>query len=155
MKSVILRAAMALAVCSSLHAEDDVPFPLGGLGGKAFQTVGSILLRVTEVTAGGPAAAAGLQAGDFLYATNGEKLPVTGARYDDGWRGAVSELGYAIERAETSGGALSMSVLRPGTGNVPLNATLPATTAWKPSYPVGDSRATSYSISARTPAGTA
>ena len=144
MKSVILRAAMAFAVCSLLQAEDDVPFPLGSLGGKAFQTEGSSLLRVTEVTAGGPAAAAGLQVGDFLYAANGEKLPVTGSRYNDGWRGAVSELGYAVERAETSGGALSLSVLRPGAGNLTLNATLPPTTAWKPSYPVGDSRATSY-----------
>ena len=53
MKTVLLRAALALALHASVHAEDDVPFPLGGLGGKAFQTEGSSLLRVTEVTAGG------------------------------------------------------------------------------------------------------
>jgi membrane-associated protease RseP (regulator of RpoE activity) len=144
MKPVILRAALALLCVASSHAEDDVPFPLGTLGGKAFQTEGSSLLRVTEVTAGGPAAAAGLQVGDQLYSVNGEKLPVTGVRYNDGWRGAVTELGYAIERAESSTGALALGVLRPGTGNLTINATLPLTTAWRPSYPVGDVRATSY-----------
>ena len=144
MKSSIARGLLALLAVSSLHAEDDVPFPLGSLGGKAFQSEGSSLLRVTEVTAGGPAAAAGLQVGDHIYAVNGEKLPVTGARYDDGWRGAVTELGYAIERSESGTGALSLGVLRPGTGSVTINATLPLTTAWRPSYPVGDPRSQAY-----------
>jgi hypothetical protein len=144
MRFPIPRAALALVACSSLSAEDDVPFPLGALGGKALQTEGSSLLRITEVTAGGPAATAGLQVGDFLHAVNGEKLPPTGSRYDDGWRGAVAELGYAIERAESVDGALALDVLRPGTGNLRLGATLPATSAWRPSYPVGDPRAASY-----------
>ena len=125
-------------------AEDDVPFPLGSLGGKAFQAEGSSLLKVTEVTAGGPAAASGLLVGDQIYAVNGTNLSVTGSRYDDGWRGAVSELGYAIERSESTTGAISLGVLRPGAGALALNASLPANTAWRPSYPVGDTRSTAY-----------
>jgi hypothetical protein len=116
-------------------------FPLGGLGGRANYTRGSNLLNVTEVYATGPAAAAGLRVGDFIYAVNGKSLPAVSANSSDGWRGGVAELGNAIELAESSTGALSLGVLRPGTGPLTLNATLSLNSAWRPSYPSGDSRA--------------
>lgn len=141
--TIITFAAFILPAKAQLE-EDREGFPLGPVGGIAQQVTGSSLLRVTEVTAGGPGEAAGLQPGDFIYGANGEKLPPMGAVHTDGWRGAVSELGYAIERSEAAGGALTLQVLRAGAGNVSLSVNLPPQTAWRPSFPSGDTRMSAY-----------
>lgn len=137
-----IAAAFFLPV-ALLSADDNDPVPLGSLGGRALQQPGSGLLKITEVTAGGPAASAGLRVGDFIHSARGAVLSATSPSINDGWRGAVSELGQAIERAESIDRTLSLGVFRPGTGAVNLNATLPANTAWRPSYPLGDARADS------------
>jgi hypothetical protein len=144
MKRFTLLVAFLLSTLTAdlmAQSEEDIaPFPLGPIGGTAYQKTGSSLLRVTEITAGGPGAAAGLRVGDFIYGADNGRLPAMGPVHADGWRGAVSELGYAIERPESAGGALTLQILRPDTGNLSLNLTLPQKTAWRPSYPVGDSR---------------
>ena len=144
---LLFLSILLLGFCPRATAQleqDLLPFPLGPLGGKAYQEKGTSLLRITEVTPGGRAATAGLQVGDFIYGVNNERLPLVGPVHVDGWRGAVSELGYAIERAESTSGALSLQILRAGTGILSLNLTLPLKTAWRPSYPVGDVRMREY-----------
>lgn len=138
----LLPLAAALAFTQgTIHADDADAFPLGSLGGKALQSPGTSLLRITAVTSGGPAAAAGLQVGDYIHAVNGNPLSILSTDMNNGWKGSVTDLGNAIEKSESAGGAISLGVIRPGTGAVTLNATLPANTAWRPSYPVGDPRA--------------
>ena len=75
----ILLAILLLGFCSRATAQsqqDLLPFPLGTLGGKAYQEKGTSLLRITEVTPGGRAATAGLKVGDFIYGVNNERLPL-------------------------------------------------------------------------------
>ncbi len=146
---VFLLFIMALLPASALRAASDpftdqAPFPLGSLSAMAQMTQGSSALKVTAITTGGPAATAGLRVNDFIYGVNGERLSQPGNPHDVGWRGPGSELGYAIERSESSNGALSLMVLRPGTGPITVNATLPAAAAWLPSFPVGDVRMGTY-----------
>ncbi len=147
--SALLLFILALLPASALRAAtdpftDQAPFPLGSLSAMAQTAQGTSALKVTAVTAGGPAAAAGLQVNDFIYGVNGERLTPPGNPHHDGWRGPGSVMGHAIERSESTNGALSLLVVRPGIGSVTLNATLPVTTAWRPSFPVGDTRMADY-----------
>ena len=125
----------------NVRADDADAFPLGSLGGKGLQAPGSGLIKIISVTAGGPAATAGLLAGDHIHAVNGTSLSATSTSINDGWRGAVVEFGNAVETAESTNGVLSLGVLRPGSGAITVNATVATASAWRPSYPVGDTRA--------------
>lgn len=142
-------AAVALLYAGPLWAAtdpftDQAPFPLGSLGATVSQTQGSNAMKVATVTSGSPAFAAGLLVDDFIYGVNGERLSLPGNPHHDAWRTTGSELGTAIERSETTTGTLSLMVLRPGVGPLTLDATLPPTTAWRPSFPVGDPRMAAY-----------
>ncbi|MFC4991440.1 LamG-like jellyroll fold domain-containing protein [Rubritalea tangerina] len=122
----------------------EVPFPLGPIGAKARAAQGESLLVITEVDPGGPGASAGLSVGDGIYAAQGHLLSEMGQRYESSWIGAVTELSQAIIQAQSGNGLLNISVLRSGVGKVDLNLSLPLRSAWNVSYPIGDSRSSSY-----------
>ncbi len=121
---LLLCAPLVRAQCDP-NFQDMRPVPLGALSVTVNQKQGAGVLRVAEVTAGGPGALAGLIPGDFIYGVNGERLSAIGRPHVEGVRGALSEMGYAIERSESTTGALLLQVLRPGTGALNLSAALP------------------------------
>ncbi|WP_346190072.1 cadherin domain-containing protein, partial [Rubritalea halochordaticola] len=140
-----LRTLLSLGLCTvSGTVLANNPFPLGPIGGTATETEGTSLLRITAVDTGGPGGLAGLQIGDEIYSVNGEVLPKTGSQYGDVWKGAVTTLGYEIEKAQASGGSLTLGIMRQGVGAMTVNLTLPQAAAWKMSYPLGDARAEAY-----------
>ena len=149
MKHLLSYLIPILLSAASLRAASDpftdlAPFPLGSLGATVWQTQGSAALKVAAITSGGPAQTAGLQVNDYIYGVNGERLSPPGNPHHDGWSITGSRMGNAIARSETTDGALSLMVLRPGSGPLTLNATLPLATAWRTSFPAGDPRMEAY-----------
>ncbi len=110
--------------------------PLGSIGGVGDVVPGTGLVVVTSVTAGAPGALAGLQAGDFIRGANGIPFTSTSTNTDDGYVGAIQDLAMALDRAEGSGGALSLQVIRSGVGGITLNVSLGTAGSLGPAWPV-------------------
>ena len=128
-----------LALVVALGAED---IPLGALGGTGDPVTGTGLIRVTGLDPGGPASLAGIEVGDLLAGVEGRPFGVTSANTNDGYVGAVQDLGNAIDRAEGGAGTLGMSLLRSGVGGVEVVVNVGSTgslgPAWPASSPKGD-----------------
>ena len=135
MKSLLLLAALALSI--SVQAEDDADWQLGPVGGTFRTRPGTNLLEVKSVAAGGPAATAGLRAGDFIYGAFGEDFAALSTSSSNGYKGSVQDYGDAIERAEAGNVPLPLKVLRPGTGTVAISVALPNAGAFGAAYPLG------------------
>ena len=136
----ILALALALfAALTTAQAAEETSFtwPLGPIGGKFRIWTGESFIRVSEVTAGAPGAAAGLQVGDFITGAFGRAFdPITASKLD----GPVRQLGAAIDHAETNNIALPLSIIRPGSGNLTLTINLPASSGLGPAYTLTSSR---------------
>jgi autotransporter-associated beta strand protein len=113
---------------------------MGPLGGSVQMTGGSSLLRVVALTPGAPAAAAGLQVGDYLAGADGVPFGVVGTAATSGYVGAVQDFGLAIDRAEGGNGQLAMQVIRPGVGGLTVTATLPVAGELGAAWPHGSAK---------------
>ena len=133
-----LSLALFAALTASQAAEETAfAWPLGPIGGKFRIWTGESFIRVSEVTAGAPGAAAGLQVGDFITGAFGRAFdPITASKLD----GPVRQLGAAIDHAETNNTALPLSIIRPGAGSLTLTINLPASSGLGPAYTLTSSR---------------
>jgi len=130
---IVFRSAYSQTQAETLSVvlgeEEERNYPMGPIGGQYRVTDGATYAHVVSIDAGGPGAAAGLKAGDFVLGAFGKDFLPTG--YAAGMRqmgnhaGVTQELGFAIERAEGGTGALPLQVLRPGTGRINLTVQLP------------------------------
>ncbi len=109
--------------------------PLGGIGGVGDLIPGTGLVSVSSVTAGGPGAAAGLQAGDLIQGADGVLFSTTATDEGTGFVGAIQDLAMAVDRAEGNGGTLSLKVIRSGVGGINLNLNLNAAGSLGPAWP--------------------
>ncbi|MCU0749902.1 MAG: DUF6288 domain-containing protein, partial [Akkermansiaceae bacterium] len=120
----------------SLGSASALDIPLGGIGGVGDIIPGTGLVSVTSVTAGGPGAVAGLQPGDLIQGAGGILFSTTSTDDGAGFVGAIQDLAMAVDRAEGSGGALSLKVIRSGVGGITLNLNLGAAGTLGPAWPV-------------------
>lgn len=128
---------MSMAVVLPTRGED---FPLGPLGGKGDGVGGSGLIMIKSLQAGGPADLAGLQVGDFLVGADGFPFGIHSSNTNDGYQGAVQDLGIAIDRAEGSDGVIDLQVIRSGAGGLTLPATVGTAGSLGPAWPVGSAK---------------
>ena len=115
---------MLHALVTLVLASPGETFPLGPLGGTARVEAGAPTAMLVTVEDGGPAAAAGIAAGDVLRGVNGVDFPPHSASVDDGGRGPQKALGEAVDAAcaagwpadEAATGALVLDLEREGEG---------------------------------------
>ena len=98
LSSALLRLTLLLLLtgASSLAGER---FPLGALGATGEVTTGEAAVVVTAVQPDGPAARAGLAAGDRLVGLGAEAFPPHGKGVDAGGDGPQRVLGLALDQA--------------------------------------------------------
>ena len=104
---------------------------MGPVGGSYRVTPNSSAARISVLTAGAPGVTAGLQVGDYIYGAFDRVFTPTGNYH----YGVSQELGFAVDRAEAGDGNLPLMILRPGTGGVIINVSLPAAGGFGPAYP--------------------
>ncbi|BCU79291.1 DUF6288 domain-containing protein [Luteolibacter sp. LG18] len=132
-----LLGLLSIALLPAAHGQEETRnYPLGPIGGQYRVTPNLSFIRVVSVDAAAPGATAGLQAGDYIYGAFGKTFTPTGSYH----YGASQDLGFAVDRAEGADGTLPLKVLRPGTGAIDLNVTLPVAGRFGPSYPRGSSK---------------
>lgn len=140
-KPLLLTAAAALLPAFAMASNDLDDWSLGPIGGTFRTNPGTTMLSVQSMPGGTPGATGGLVAGDRIIGAFGESFgvmdtnPTTG-----GYKGPVQDLGAAIDRAEANGGALPLTVLRPGAGAVSVTVNVPAAGAFGPAYPRGSTK---------------
>ncbi|MBK1828331.1 Ig-like domain-containing protein [Haloferula rosea] len=127
----------AIALTSVLTAED---FPLGPLGGTGDGIGGSGLIVIKSLQSGEAGEAAGLQVGDFIAGADGFPFGVHSTNSNDGYQGAVQELGMAIDRAEGSDGVVDLQIIRSGVGGLSVPVTVGTAGSLGPAWPVGSSK---------------
>ena len=127
----------AIALTSVLTAED---FPLGPLGGTGDGVGGSGLIVIKSLQSGEAGDVAGLQVGDFIAGADGFPFGVHSTNSNDGYQGAVQELGMAIDRAEGSDGIVDLQVIRSGVGGLSVPVTVGTAGSLGPAWPVGSSK---------------
>jgi autotransporter-associated beta strand protein len=127
---------LTLPAGSALGAEEGREYPLGAIGGQYRISSGEAYARVVSLTNGAPGATAGLRVGDYILGAFGKPFTPTGSYH----YGVSQDLGFAVDRAEGSGGALPLKVLRPGVGAVDLTVNLPAVGSFGPAYPRKDAK---------------
>ncbi|BCX46981.1 Tol biopolymer transporter [Haloferula helveola] len=101
---------------------------------------GSGLVVVKSVQSGGPGATAGLLAGDFIAGADGIPFGVHSTNSNNGYQGAVQDLGMAIDRAEGGTGIVTLNVIRSGTGGVDIPVTVGTSGELGPAWPAGSSK---------------
>lgn len=129
--SLIATLCSLLLVVVSQAQEETRNYALGPIGGQYRITPNSSYARVVSLDAAAPGAVAGLRVDDLIYGAFGKTFTPTGAYH----YGVSQELGFAVDRAEGSGGALPLKVLRPGTGLLDVTVTLPTAGAFGAAYP--------------------
>lgn len=128
---------MALALTSVLAAED---FPLGPIGGTGDGVGGSGMVLIKSLQTGEAGDLAGLQVGDFIAGADGFPFGVHSTNSNDGYQGAVQDLGMAIDRAEGSDGVVDLQVIRSGVGGLNVPVTVGTMGSLGPAWPVGSSK---------------
>lgn len=124
---------MALLCAAGQAAEQtDFSWPLGPIGGKMRLWQGEALVRVSELTADGPGAKAGLKVNDFIVGALGRPFD----RLGNDFEGVVRQLGDAIEHAESNDGQLPLDILRSGVGRLTINVDLPELGPLGPLHPL-------------------
>jgi autotransporter-associated beta strand protein len=126
-------AAIAMVLSSELATALEIP--LGGVGGVGDIVPGTGLISVTSVTAGGPGSAAGLLPGDMILGADGISFSTTSTDGGTGFVGAIQDFAMAVDRAEGSGGALNLQVIRSGVGGVTMNLNLNPAGTLGPAWP--------------------
>ncbi|NWK55003.1 cadherin domain-containing protein [Verrucomicrobiaceae bacterium N1E253] len=122
------------------HASDDNDWwSMGPVGGSFQVQSGTSYIAVREVESGGPADLAGVQVGDFIMGGYGKAFLTTGSS-TSGYKGAPQGFANAIERAESSDGAMPLTLLRPGVGSVEVTVNLPVLGSFGPAYPLGSAK---------------
>ncbi|MFD0895876.1 autotransporter-associated beta strand repeat-containing protein [Luteolibacter ambystomatis] len=134
--SALFGLLSAVLLPSAMAQEETRDYPLGPIGGRYRVTQDLSFIRVSAIDSTAPGAAAGLQVGDYIYGAFGKTFTPTGSYH----YGASQDLGFAVDRAEGSGGTLPLKVLRPGTGALDINVTLPSVGRFGPAYPRGSSK---------------
>ena len=128
------------ATAASSGGEEERDYPLGPISGLFRITDGAGYARVTKLNAGGYGLASGLREGDYILGAFGRAFPTHGFLPNGvkrgGHIGVISELGYAIDRAEGADGSLPLMVMRPGVGRMDLVVQLPVSGGFGPTFPI-------------------
>lgn len=132
--------ALAAGAAAASVGEEERDYPLGPMSGSFRIADGVAYARISKLHAEGYGFASGLREGDYILGAFGKLFPPHGFLPDGVKRGmhigVISELGYAIDRAEGADGKLPLMVMRPGVGRLDLVVTLPATGAFGPTFPI-------------------
>jgi autotransporter-associated beta strand protein len=137
-----LGAATIAPAAPSAAAPGEEPrdYPMGPISGTFRITDNASYARITKLNAGGYGLASGLKEGDYILGAFGKPFPAHGYLPNGVKRGVhigvVSELGYAIDRAEGADGKLPLTILRPGAGRLDLTVQLPAVGAFGATFPI-------------------
>jgi len=124
----------------SAHASNDTDWwSMGPVGGSFQVQSGTSFIAVRAVDVGGPADLAGVQVGDYIMGSYGKVFSSTGSS-TSGYKGAPQGFADAIERAESTDGAMPLILLRPGIGSVSVTLNLPVAGAFGPAYPLGSAK---------------
>lgn len=111
----VLHALAAATLCSSLASQPWNKWHLGPVGVMGELQKGTNLFRVLVITKGCPGALAGLRVGDLIHGVNGREFEATTFRHQDGGKGPLEALGWAIDEVEGTDGLLKLRVRRPAT----------------------------------------
>ncbi|YCM45717.1 tandem-95 repeat protein [Verrucomicrobiaceae bacterium 227] len=118
-----------------IRGEEQQDVPLGMIGGVGKTSLDQNFIRVKSLIAGASGITSGLQVNDAIYGAFGREFGNMG-NHLLGYKHVVSELGLAIEYAESNGIPLELMIVRPGTGGTTVSVTLPAGTAFGAAFPV-------------------
>lgn len=139
--TLVLMLATVLAL-GAVENKDDKPvvIPLGPIGGEAVLVPGEGHVRIQELMPKAPGVQAGLLPGDLIAGAFGTAFGPTSKSSHDGYRGAVQDLGLAVERAESEDGRLPLTIIRPGKGQTQAVVTLPRLGGLGGAYPLGSAK---------------
>jgi len=128
---------LAATLTCHLTAED---FPLGPIGGTGDGVGGSGLVVIKSLQIGAAGDLAGLQVGDFIAGADGVPFGIHSTNSNDGYQGAVQDLGMAIDRAEGSDGVVDLQIIRNGMGGLSIPVTVGTAGSLGPAWPVGSAK---------------
>lgn len=137
-----LIALTSLVALTSPHAAA-VDVPLGAMGALGDPVPGTPLIQIRSLTAGGPAATAGLKVGDFLSGADGIPFSVTASDSGTGFLGAIQDLAILLDHAEGRSGTVRLQVVRSGTGGLEIPVPIGTPGSFGPAWPIGSSKAQS------------